>query len=191
MPRRIRWLMLPVLAALLLGGCAGPSAGARPDPQPDAAAGFPFTVDNCGTPVTFEQPPEEVVAIKSTSIEMLLALGLEDRISGVAFPDGPYAAGWAPETEPPPHLDVRAQLETLELLRDLAGDGLTVITALHDVNLAARYADRIIALDDGRVVAAGETSSVLSAALVSGLYRVNATPLGEGRFFSFSLPGVS
>ncbi|MCQ1948762.1 putative F420-0 ABC transporter substrate-binding protein [Arthrobacter sp. zg-Y859] len=101
MPRRIRLLMLPVLAAVLLAGCAAPSAGARPDPQPDAAAGFPFTVDNCGTPVTFEQPPEEVVAIKSTSIEMLLALGLEDRISGVAFPDGPYAAGWAPETEPP------------------------------------------------------------------------------------------
>lgn len=93
--------------------------------------------------------------------------------------------------EPTNHLDVRAQLETLELLRDLARDGLTVITALHDVNLAARYADHIIALDDGRVVAAGETSSVLSAALVSDLYRVNATPLGSGKFFSFALPGVS
>lgn len=101
MPSRIRLLMLPVLAALLLGGCAAPSAGTQPPPEADAETGFPFTVDNCGTPVTFEQPPEEVLAIKSTSIEMLLALGLEDRLSGVAFPDGPYAADWAPQTDPP------------------------------------------------------------------------------------------
>ena len=55
----------------------------------------PLTIDNCGTEVTFSSAPERVLAIKSTSIEMLLALGLEDRLIGTAFPDGPPAEEWA------------------------------------------------------------------------------------------------
>jgi len=58
------------------------------------ASGFPFTVDNCGTEVTFSAPPERVVTIKSTSTELLLALGLGDRIAGSAFADGPVPAQW-------------------------------------------------------------------------------------------------
>jgi iron complex transport system substrate-binding protein len=52
------------------------------------------TVDNCGTPVTFAAAPERVITIKSTSTEMLLALGLGDRIIGTAFQDGPVAEQW-------------------------------------------------------------------------------------------------
>ncbi|GLB65890.1 putative F420-0 ABC transporter substrate-binding protein [Arthrobacter mangrovi] len=104
---------LPVLAAasLLLSGCGGPApAGAGPDPAaagyptdtttaPDGGAagspsGFPFTVDNCGTKVTVSAPPERVVTIKSTSTELLLALGLGDRIVGTAFADGPVPEQW-------------------------------------------------------------------------------------------------
>jgi len=59
-----------------------------------AASGAPVSVDNCGTTVTFAAAPKRVITIKSTSTEMLLALGLGDRIIGTAFQDGPVAAQW-------------------------------------------------------------------------------------------------
>lgn len=62
---------------------------------PALAADYPLTLDNCGTTVTFEKPPARVVTIKSTATEMLLALGLGDRIVGVGFQDGPLPAPWA------------------------------------------------------------------------------------------------
>ncbi len=56
---------------------------------------YPLQLDNCGFPVEIAQKPQRVVAIKSTAIEMLLALGLEQQIVGVAFPDGPLPAQWS------------------------------------------------------------------------------------------------
>jgi iron complex transport system substrate-binding protein len=53
------------------------------------ATDYPLTIDNCGLSVTFEQAPERVVAIKSTATELLLQLGLGDRIVGIGFQDGP------------------------------------------------------------------------------------------------------
>jgi iron complex transport system ATP-binding protein len=80
-----------------------------------------------------------------------------------------------PETivldEPTNHLDIRYQLETLTLLRGL---GITVVTALHDLNLAARFCDRLAVLDQGRVVATGAPSEVLTAALIQQVYAVEA-----------------
>lgn len=95
--------------------------------------------------------------------------------------------------EPTNHLDPRAQLQTLALLRELAREGLTILTALHDVNLAARHSDHIIALANGRVTATGETEAVLSPSLIARLYNVDVRLLhsGEGAFFSYSLPGAA
>ena len=59
-----------------------------------SASAAPLTLDNCGTTVAILAPPERVVTIKSTALEMLLALGLEDRIVGRAFEDGPVPAAW-------------------------------------------------------------------------------------------------
>lgn len=84
---------LPLLAALagvaLLAGCASPAAPAA-SPEPAAV-----TVENCGTTVAFDSPPQRVVTIKSTSTEMMLALGVGDRIVGTAFQDGPVPDEWA------------------------------------------------------------------------------------------------
>jgi iron complex transport system substrate-binding protein len=81
---------LTVLALAACGGGSGSEAGGTPAPAETSAAAFePVTVDNCGTEVTVDSPPERVVAIKSTSIEMLLSLGLGDRLVGTAFADGP------------------------------------------------------------------------------------------------------
>jgi len=60
-----------------------------------AQTSYPLTVDNCGVAVTFDAAPEKVVTIKSTATELLLALGLADRIVGVGFQDGPVPPQWA------------------------------------------------------------------------------------------------
>jgi iron complex transport system ATP-binding protein len=80
--------------------------------------------------------------------------------------------------EPTNHLDVHAQLDTLELAQRLARrDGVTVLAALHDLNLAAAYADEIVVLAGGRVVATGTPESVLTPELLREVYRVEATVL--------------
>lgn len=85
----------------LLAACApGAQAGGDPAPEADAAASaYPLTLDNCGTEVTFEQAPERVVTIKSSTLELLLALGLEDRVIGAAFTDGPVPDEYADAAE--------------------------------------------------------------------------------------------
>ena len=79
--------------------------------------------------------------------------------------------------EPTNHLDIGAQLAVLALLRRLAADGVTVIAALHDLGLAATYADAVIVLRDGRVVAAGPTDDTLTPSLLREVYGVEATVL--------------
>ncbi len=65
--------------------------------------------------------------------------------------------------EPTVHLDISHQVETLELVRSLnLGQGLTVIAAMHDLNMASLYFDRLILLKEGRVSADGTPAQVLT-----------------------------
>lgn len=73
--------------------------------------------------------------------------------------------------EPTNHLDIRYQLEVLGLLSTLS---LTVVTALHDLNLAARYCDRVVVLQDGAVQASGTPAEVLTVDLLRRIYEVDA-----------------
>ncbi|WP_199439171.1 ABC transporter ATP-binding protein [Umezawaea beigongshangensis] len=73
--------------------------------------------------------------------------------------------------EPTNHLDVKHQLDVLALVRGL---GLTVLTALHDLNLAASYCDRVVVLSGGRVVADGSPAEVLTPDLVRDVFGVRA-----------------
>ncbi|MET8471832.1 ABC transporter ATP-binding protein [Streptomyces sp. NPDC006422] len=73
--------------------------------------------------------------------------------------------------EPTNHLDIRHQLEILSALRRLPA---TVLIALHDLNLAAHYCDRLYVLRDGEVVAAGPPGDVLTPRLLSEVYGVAA-----------------
>src|SRR5690606_40975170 len=73
--------------------------------------------------------------------------------------------------EPTNHLDIRYQLEVLTLLRSVE---MTVVTALHDLNLAARFCDRIAILHDGRIRAVGAPDDVLTDDLIRSVYRVEA-----------------
>lgn len=55
---------------------------------------YPLTLDNCGAELALFEVPQRVVTIKSTTTELLLALGLGDRIVGVGFQDGPAPEPW-------------------------------------------------------------------------------------------------
>lgn len=74
--------------------------------------------------------------------------------------------------EPTNHLDPAHALRLVAVLRALASEGRTVGCVLHDVNLAARAADRLVFLADGQIVAAGAPSEVLTPETVARVYSV-------------------
>ncbi|KAA1424427.1 ABC transporter ATP-binding protein [Mumia zhuanghuii] len=90
--------------------------------------------------------------------------------------------------EPTNHLDVRHQLELLALVRDAP---VTAVVALHDLNLAAAFCDRVLVLADGRVVAAGKPADVLTSALIAEVYGVEAEVVADARGVHVRFAGVS
>jgi len=75
--------------------------------------------------------------------------------------------------EPTSALDIGHQQEVLELIDRLRGErGLTVVATMHDLSIAGEYADRMVLLDGGRVVAAGTARQVLTEELLAKHYRV-------------------
>ncbi len=75
--------------------------------------------------------------------------------------------------EPTTHLDLFYQLETLQAVRRLASEhGLAVLMALHDLNLAARFCDDLLVLQNGKVVACGEARQVLTESLIRAVFQV-------------------
>src|SRR5699024_11175285 len=73
--------------------------------------------------------------------------------------------------EPTAALDLHHQVTVLRKARALADEGACVIAVLHDLNLAAAYADRIVVLDAGRVAADGSPREVLTPELIARVYR--------------------
>jgi iron complex transport system ATP-binding protein len=95
--------------------------------------------------------------------------------------------------EPTAHLDLQYQVSLLELVHELAHkDHLAVLLALHDLNLAARFADRVALMVAGQIQAVGDPGEVLTPELISGAYcwpvQVVKHPLTGGPLV---LPGSS
>ena len=76
--------------------------------------------------------------------------------------------------EPVAELDPYHQLQVMEILRARADSGQTVLVVLHEITLAARFCDRLVLLDRGRVVAAGSPTDVLTDQNLHATYRVRA-----------------
>jgi iron complex transport system ATP-binding protein len=78
--------------------------------------------------------------------------------------------------EPTTALDIGHQQEVLELVDRLRGEaGLTVIATMHDLSIAGEYADRMVLLAGGHIVAAGEPAEVLTEPLLAEHYRARVT----------------
>jgi iron complex transport system ATP-binding protein len=76
--------------------------------------------------------------------------------------------------EPTSSLDVAHQLEVIELIHALAASGKAAAIALHDLSLAARFADRLVVLAGGRIVAEGSPGDVITEALLEKHFRIRA-----------------
>lgn len=121
-------------------------------------------------------------ALRATGVEALADRRL-DRLSGgqrqrcwlamVLAQDAPVVL----LDEPTSALDLGHAVEVLELVREVASDGRTVVMVLHDLAAAARYADLLVALRDGAVVASGPPREVVDPDLVRALYDVDTDVL--------------
>lgn len=120
LPRPIAAAALAIAAISLTAACASESAPAG-QPRPAEAV----TVDNCGFELSLTTPPRRIVTVKSTTTEMLLALGLGDRIVGAAFLDGPVPERWAEQGAQIPVISdfAPSQEAVLELEPDLVYAG--------------------------------------------------------------------
>ncbi len=93
--------------------------------------------------------------------------------------------------EPIAGLDPRHALDTIKRLRALSEADKLVVASLHDLTLATRYATRIVAMHEGRVVADGAPGDILTPKLLQEIFDVHAQVSGEGRraFVDFMASG--
>lgn len=76
--------------------------------------------------------------------------------------------------EPVAALDVRYQFVVLDLLRERARAGAAIVAVLHDLSLAARYADRVLLVDGGRIVAEGAPADVITHENLAATFGIHA-----------------
>jgi iron complex transport system ATP-binding protein len=72
--------------------------------------------------------------------------------------------------EPAAFLDIRHEVEMYDLLRDLQREGMTVVSVLHDLNIAALYCDRLLLLSEGAVARAGTAAEVITYPTLTEVY---------------------
>ena len=114
-------------------------------------------------------------AMRATGVEDL-ALRRVEELSGGQAQRVWLAMVLAQETElllldePTTFLDITHQYDLLRLLARLRDTGRTVVAVLHDINQAARFADHLVAMRDGRVVASGPPAEVVTAELVEEVF---------------------
>jgi iron complex transport system ATP-binding protein len=136
---------------------------------------------------------EQDLAVARAAMRMTGVLDLEDRtldeLSGGQAQCAMIARALAQQPsvilmdEPTSHLDIRNQLLIHRMMQRLAHDwGMAVVCVSHDVNLAARFADELVLLRDGRVAAAGSPSEVIRREALEEVYGVGIelVPAGDG-----------
>ena len=126
-----------------------------------------------------DESDEDLLAISSALVKTGMS-GMENRrlstLSGGEKQRTRIAVALAQQTEilildePTTHLDIRHQMELLNLLKELSREGLTVIAVLHDLNLAALYCDSLVLLKSGKVFVAGTVESALTATNIEAVY---------------------
>lgn len=106
---------------VVVAGCGSTDTASRqPAGSSASAAGFPVTVDNCGTKVTFTKPPSRVVTYSSAHAAELVALGLQDRVV--------LLAGYLNGSDVPGLWEKIQQIEQVKLAVAPKGEGLLTLT---------------------------------------------------------------
>jgi iron complex transport system ATP-binding protein len=90
--------------------------------------------------------------------------------------------------EPTASLDLNHQVRTLDIVSDLAAEGRTVVAAIHDLDLAARFCDELALLSDGAIAARGPPASVLDADVLEATF---GAPVAVGRDPVTGAPSVT
>ncbi len=143
-PRSLHVLPALVLAAGSLAGCGlGVEGSSASGTDPD---GYPVTIESCGEKVTVEQPPERIVSLNQGSTEMLLSLGVADRMVGAAGWTDPVLESLADENalverladQAPSYetlLSVEPDLVTASFFNTLSEGGVATSDQLADVGV--------------------------------------------------------
>lgn len=148
----------------------------------DHAVRFAFTVDEVVAMGRLPHPadPARDAALIESALDKAEMQGLRTRevrtLSGGEAARATFARVLTQDTplllldEPTAALDLRHQERTLRAVRELANNGACVIVVVHDLNLAAGYADRIVLLEQGRVAADGTPDEVLTREHIERVY---------------------
>ncbi|MFO7922979.1 MAG: ABC transporter ATP-binding protein, partial [Bacteroidales bacterium] len=83
--------------------------------------------------------------------------------------------------EPTNNLDLRHQLEVMDLIKGLAENGTSSVVAVHDLNLASRYCEKLLLIQEGKVVASGGME-VLDPANIEPVYKVKVQTYYQGKY---------
>ncbi|NOR47424.1 MAG: ATP-binding cassette domain-containing protein [Methanosarcinaceae archaeon] len=91
--------------------------------------------------------------------------------------------------EPTSNLDIQHQLEVMEIIKDLVvKKGISTIMAVHDLNLASRYTDRVIIMKGGRIFAAGTPPDVLTPENIRSVYGVEVEVINRNGGMPYIIP---
>ncbi len=153
--------------------------------------------------LTLNMPIEGIAVMYPDSTETVITLGAADKVVGIdtivnfAMRDFNEISGGQQQKvmiaralaqeadilifdEPTSNLDIRHQLEVMELIKKLVVEkGISAIMAVHDLNLASRYADRVIMMYGGSIYSAGEPASVLIPENIAFVYGVEVAVKSE------------
>ncbi|MFE2924354.1 ABC transporter substrate-binding protein [Streptomyces goshikiensis] len=88
--------LAPAALLIPLAGCGGSAGSADAAAGADAAPGFPYTVTNCGVSSTYQAPPRRAVTMNQHATEIMLALGLEEKLVGTAYLDDAVLPAYRP-----------------------------------------------------------------------------------------------
>ncbi|MFV0401589.1 MAG: ABC transporter ATP-binding protein [Oscillospiraceae bacterium] len=135
-----------------------------------------------------ERDNAEDYRIVREAIETVGLAGMEERIfttlSGGERQRVILAQALAQQTpclvldEPTNHLDIKYQLQLMDIVKGL---GVTVVAAIHDLNIAAEYCDRLYALVDGEIIAEGVPEEVLTPKWIRRIYEVDSQIIRDER----------
>ena len=115
-------------------------------------------LERCGLQALRNRPTTELSDGERQRVSLARALAQEPRILLL--------------DEPTANLDIRYQIELLDLVRSLAKSGLAVVAALHDLTLAARWADRVAVVRDGELLNNGTVHDVLTSQTIANAFGV-------------------